>query len=142
MTGWEKVGALTALYVVGMLWANWAMLRNVRGAVAERATWTVADFDAVFADCAPEIPPIVRELLLPWYGDGVVPQPDDTLRRFLKMTRDDVDDVVVAAMERLPIAPSTLPELRDVSELTRFVDAQWQNARARPMSTKDGAGRL
>lgn len=126
MTGWEKVGALTALYVVGMAWANWVMVRRVRGAVASRADWSAADFDAVFADLDPRVAPAVREVLEPWYGPGVIPRPEDTLARFLKMDRGDVEDAIRAAEHRLfDAAPSDesaiTPALADVADLTRFI---------------------
>ncbi len=125
MTGWEKVGALTALYAVGMLYANYAMLRRVKGAVAARAAWTVDDFDAVFAKADPRVAPAVRAILVPWYGEGVTPRPEDTLKRFLKMDRGDVDDAVAAARTRLglPAAVEPTPDLPDVAALVRYVDA-------------------
>lgn len=124
MTGWEKVGALTALYAVGMLYANYAMLRRVKGAVAVRAAWTAAAFDAVFVDADPRVAPAVREVLAPWYGEGVVPRPEDTLKRFLKMDRDDVDDTVTAAREQLGLAAVVVPtpDLPDVAALVWYVD--------------------
>ncbi|MEH3048338.1 hypothetical protein [Sphingomonas adhaesiva] len=123
MTGWEKVGALTALYAVGMLYANYAMLRRVKGAVAARAAWTAADFDAVFAACDPRVAPAVRDVLAPWYGEGVVPRPEDTLKRFLKMDRGDVDDTVAATRARLGLAAAVepTPDLPDVAALVRYV---------------------
>ncbi len=130
MTGWQKVTALTALYVIGLLWVNWAMLRRVRGAVAARAAWTAADFDAVFADADPRVAPVAREVLEPWYGPGVVPRPEDTLRRFLKMHPDDVEDVVAAAWARLDLpvpsrrAPEQVPALDDVAALVRYLDGR------------------
>ncbi|KTT70549.1 hypothetical protein [Sphingomonas endophytica] len=125
MTGWQKVAALTALYVVGMLWVNWTMVRRVRGAVAERAAWTIGDFDAAFTDADPRIAPAVRDALAPWYGEGVVPRPEDTLRRFLKMDRGEIDDLVAAAAARLgqPIAGPTVPDLPDVAAVVRHLDA-------------------
>ncbi|MEH3099081.1 hypothetical protein [Sphingomonas adhaesiva] len=124
MTGWEKVGALTALYAVGMLYANHAMLRRVKGAVAVRAAWTAADFDAVFDDTDPRVAPAVRAVLAPWYGEGVVPRPEDTLKRFLKMDRGDVDDMVAALRTRLelPEEVAPTPDLPDVAALVRYVD--------------------
>ncbi|PCG07743.1 hypothetical protein COA17_16855 [Sphingomonas ginsenosidimutans] len=125
MTGWEKVGALTALYAVGMLWANYAMLRRVKGAVAERAAWTAADFDAVFAGADPRVAPAVRAALAPWYGEGVVPQPEDTLKRFLKMARGDVEDVANAAAAALALPDDSLvPDLPDVAALVRYLDGR------------------
>ncbi|PCG14294.1 MULTISPECIES: hypothetical protein [Sphingomonas] len=127
MTGWEKVGALTALYAVGMLWANYAMLRRVKGAVAERAAWTAADFDAVFAgaDADPRVAPAVRAALALWYGEGVVPQPEDTLKRFLKMARGDVEDVANAAAAALSLpADPLVPDLPDVAALVRYLDGR------------------
>jgi hypothetical protein len=127
MTGWQKVAALTALYVVALLWVNWTMLRRVKGAVAARAAWTAADFDAVFSDCDGRIAPVVRAVLEPWYGPGVVPRPEDTLRGFLKMDAGDVEDVVAAASARLglleeqPLPMS--PDVPDVAALARHVDA-------------------
>lgn len=126
MTGWQKVAALTALYVVALLWVNWAMLRRVKGAVAARAAWTAADFDAAFADCDPQVAPAVRAVLEPWYGPGVVPRPEDTLRRFLKMDAYDVEDAVAAAQAQLgrPDTPHLPPDLPDVAALVRHLDAQ------------------
>jgi len=123
VTGWQKVAALTALYVVGMLWANWTMVRRVRGAVAARAAWTAAEFDAVFADLDPRIAPAVRAALVPWYGEGVVPRPEDTLRRFLKMDRGDVDDLVADAAARLdrPAPGVARPDLPDVAAVVRYL---------------------
>lgn len=125
MTGWEKVAALTTLYAVGMLYANYAMVRRVKGAVAVRAAWTADDFDAVFADADPRVAPVVRDVLAPWYGEGVVPRPEDTLRRFLKMDRGDVDDLVAAARVRLglPVEVVPTPDLPDVAALVRYVDS-------------------
>jgi hypothetical protein len=125
MTGWEKVAALTTLYAVGMLYANYAMVRRVKGAVAVRAAWTADDFDAVFADADPRIAPVVRDVLAPWYGEGVVPRPEDTLRRFLKMDRGDVDDLVAAARVRLGLPAKVVPtpDLPDVAALVRYVDS-------------------
>ncbi len=125
MTGWQKVAALTALYVVGMLWVNWTMVRRVRGAVAERATWTAADFDAVFADVDPRVPPAVRAALAPWYGEGVVPRPEDTLKRFLKLDRGEIDDLVADAAVRAGLPPPgvALPDLPDAAAVVRYLDA-------------------
>lgn len=124
--GWLKVIALTALYAVAMLWANWKMIGSVRGAVAARAAWSAADFDAVFADCDPRVAPAVRAVLEPWYGAGVVPRPEDTLKRFLKMDTGDVDDVVAAARERLGVTGGALlvPGLPDVGALVRYLDGE------------------
>ncbi|WP_375249990.1 hypothetical protein [Sphingomonas sp.] len=129
MTGWQKVAALAGLYVVAMLYANYAMLRRVRGAVAERAAWTVEDFDAIFANVDPRVAPVVRSVLVPWYGPGVVPRPEDTLRRFLKMDRGDVDDTLAAAEDalQLPHAVAT-PDLPDVAALTRYLAARLEEA--------------
>ena len=128
MTGWQKVAALTALYVVGLLWVNWNMVRRVRGAQAARAAWTAAEFDAVFADCAPAIAPAVREAVAPLYGEGVVPRPEDTLKRFLKLDNGEIEDLAAAIVRRLDpsIAPDTrvIPALPDIAALTRYVDAQ------------------
>jgi len=128
VTGWQKVAALTALYVVGMLWANWMMVRRVRGAQAARAAWTAADFDAVFTDCAPTVAPAVREALSPLYGEGVVPRPEDTLKRFLKLDNGEIEDLATGIVRRLDpaAAPDTrvIPALPDVAALTRYVDAQ------------------
>lgn len=124
MTGWQKVAALTALYVVGMLWVNWTMVRRVRGAVAERAAWTAADFDAVFADADPRVAPAVRTALAQWYGEGVVPHPEDTFKRFLKMDRSEIDDLVADGAARLDLPPPgpALPDLPDVAALVRYLD--------------------
>lgn len=124
MTGWEKVGALTALYVVGMMWVNWTMIRAVRGKLAARAAWTTEEFDAIFADCDAGAPEAARVALAPWYGPGVVPKPEDTLRRFLKMDHGDVEDAVAAATEhlRLPTPEKLLPDLPDVAALVRYLD--------------------
>jgi hypothetical protein len=128
VTGWQKVAALTALYVVGMLWANWMMVRRVRGAQAARAAWTTAYFDAVFTDCAPTIAPAVRKALSPLYGEGVVPRPEDTLKRFLKLDNGEIEDLAAGIVRRLDptAAPDTrvIPALPDVAALTRYVDAQ------------------
>lgn len=123
MTGWQKVAVLAALYVVGMLWVNWTMVRRMRGAVAARAAWTAADFDAVFADLGPRIAPAVRAAIAPWYGDGVVPRPEDTLKRFLKMDRGAVDDLVADAASRLDLAPPgpARPDLPDVAAVVRYI---------------------
>ena len=123
MTGWQKVAALTAFYVIGMLWVNWTMVRRVRGAVAARAAWTGADFDAVFADLDPRLAPAVRAALAPWYGEGVVPRPEDTLRRFLKMDRGEVDDLVADAAARAGLPPPgpALPDLPDVAAVVRYL---------------------
>ena len=133
MTGWQKVAALTAFYVVGMLWVNWTMVRRVRGAVAARAAWTAADFDAVFPDLDPHVPAAVRAALMPWYGEGVVPRPEDTMRRFLKMDRGDVDDLVADAAMRLDLPPPgpALPDLPDVAAVVRYL-ASVDPAPARP----------
>lgn len=124
MTGWEKVGALTALYVIGMLWVNWTMVRRARVAIAARVAWTAADFDAAFDDVDPRVPPAIRSALSDWYGAGVVPQPEDMLRRFLKMDNGDVDDVVGAACARLAVTPPAVlvADLPDVAALVRYVD--------------------
>lgn len=124
MTGWQKVGALTALYVIGLLWVNWTLVRRARGAIAARIAWTAADFDAVFADADPRVAPAVRATLAEWYGEGVVPQPEDTLRRFLKMDSGDIEDAIGATCARLSIAaPSVvIPDLPDVAALVRHVN--------------------
>ncbi|WP_375270741.1 hypothetical protein [Sphingomonas sp.] len=128
MTGWQKVAALTALYVVALLWANWAMVRRVRGAQAARAAWTAPEFDAVFAGCDPRVAPAVREALAPLYGEGVVPRPEDTLKRFLHLDNGEIEDLAAGIVARLcPVAaPDTrvVPALPDVAALTRYVDAQ------------------
>jgi hypothetical protein len=125
VTGWQKVAALTALYVVGMLWVNWTMVRRVRGAVAERAAWTAADFDAVFANADARVAPAVRAALAPWYGEGVVPRPEDTLKRFLKLDRGEIDDLVADAAARLDLPPpgAALPDLPDVAAVVRFLSS-------------------
>ncbi|VXC92556.1 hypothetical protein [Sphingomonas sp. 8AM] len=125
MTGWQKVAALTAFYVIGMLWVNWTMVRRVRGAVAGRAAWTATDFDAVFADLDPRLAPAVRAAIAPWYGDGVVPRPEDTLKRFLKMDRGEVDDLVADAAARagLPSPGPALPDLPDVAAVVRYLSS-------------------
>ncbi|MEH3105039.1 MAG: hypothetical protein PGN12_14205 [Sphingomonas phyllosphaerae] len=125
MTGWQKVAALTAFYVIGMLWVNWTMVRRVRGAVAARAAWTAANFDAVFADLDPRLAPAVRAALAPWYGEGVVPRPEDTLRRFLKMDRGEVDDLVADAAVRVGLPPPgpALPDLPDVAAVVRYLSS-------------------
>ncbi|WP_219749457.1 hypothetical protein [Sphingomonas citri] len=133
MTGWEKVGALTALYVIGMLWANWLMVRRVRGAVAARAAWTAADFDGCFTELDPRVAPAVREALVPYYGAGVVPRPEDTLRRFLKLDRAEVEDVALDAGARLGLSTAVerdallVADLPDVAALVRYL-----GERARP----------
>lgn len=127
MTGWEKVGALTALYVIGALWANWLMVRRVRGAVAARAAWTVADFDACFPELDPRVAPAVRAALVPFYGAGVVPRPEDTLRRFLKLDRGEVEDVALDAAARLGLSAAAereallVADLPDVAALVRYL---------------------
>ncbi|MFK3889793.1 hypothetical protein [Sphingomonas sp. NPDC079357] len=125
MTGWQKVAALTAFYVIGMLWVNWTMVRRVRGAVAARAAWTADDFDAVFADLDAHLAPAVRAAIAPWYGEGVVPRPEDTLRRFLKMDRSEVDDLVTDAAARagLPRPGPALPDLPDVAAVVRHLSS-------------------
>jgi hypothetical protein len=127
MTGWQKVAALTALYVVGLLWVNWNMVRRVRGAQAARAAWTADAFDAVFAGCDPRIAPAVRDALAPLYGEGVVPRPEDTLGRFLKLDNGEIEDLAGAIVQRLdPTAlhdARVIPALPDVAALTRYVDA-------------------
>ncbi|WP_294351966.1 hypothetical protein [uncultured Sphingomonas sp.] len=127
MTGWQKVAALTALYVVGLLWVNWTMVRRVRHAQAVRAAWTAEEFDAVFADCAPAVAPAVRAAVAPLYGEGVVPRPEDTLKRFLKLDSGEIEDLANAVVRELaPDAPETrvIPALPDVAALTRYVDAR------------------
>lgn len=127
MTGWEKVGALTALYVIGALWANWLMVRRVRGAVAVRAAWTAADFDACFAELDPRVALAVRDALAPFYGEGVVPRPEDTLRRFLKLDRGEVEDVALDAGARLGLSAAAereallVADLPDVAALVRYL---------------------
>ncbi len=125
MTGWQKVAALTAFYVIGMLWVNWTMVRRVRGAVAARAAWTAEDFDAVFADLDPRLAPAVRAAIAPWYGEGVVPRPEDTLKRFLKMDRGEVDDLVTNAAARADLPPPgpALPDLPDVAAVVRYLSS-------------------
>ncbi|MBW6525436.1 hypothetical protein KZ813_01145 [Sphingomonas sp. RHCKR7] len=130
MTGWEKVGALTALYAIGLLWANWLMVRRVRGAVAARAAWTAADFDDCFAELDPRVAPSVRAALAPHYGPGVVPRPEDTLRRFLKLDRGEVEDVALDAAARLGLALEAerkallVADLPDVAALVRYLGAR------------------
>lgn len=127
MTGWEKVSALTALYVIGALWANWLMVRRVRGAVAARAAWTAADFDAWFPELDPRVAPAVRGALVPYYGAGVVPRPEDTLRGFLKLDRGGVEDVALDAAARLGLSRAVereallVADLRDVAALVRYL---------------------
>lgn len=128
MTGWQKVAALTALYVVGLLWVNWNMVRRVRHARAARAAWTAEAFDAVFADCDPRVAPAVRAGVAPLYGDGVVPRPEDTLKRFLKLDNGEIEDLVTEVLRLLDpaITPDlrVIPSLPDVAALTRYVDAR------------------
>jgi len=127
VTGWEKVGALTALYVIGALWANWLMVRRVRGAVAARAVWTAADFDACFPELDPRVAPAVRDALAPLYGVGVEPRPEDTLRRFLKLDRGEVEDVALDAAARLGLFREVereallVADLPDVAALVRYL---------------------
>lgn len=128
MTGWQKVAALTALYVVGLLWVNWTMVRRVRHAQAARAAWTAAEFDAVFADCDRRVAPAVRAAVAPLYGDGVVPRPEDTLKRFLKLDNGEIEDLALGVVEQfIPETPPdarVIPLLSDVAALVRYVDAQ------------------
>ena len=125
MTGWQKVAALTALYVVGMLWVNWTMVRRVRGAVAARAAWSADDFDTAFADVDSHVPAAVRAAIAPWYGEGVVPRPEDTLKRFLKMDRGEIDDLLADAAMRLDLTLDgvALPDLPDVAAVVRCLSS-------------------
>ncbi|WP_019515117.1 hypothetical protein [Sphingomonas sp. Mn802worker] len=128
MTGWQKVAALTTLYVVGLLWVNWTMVRRVRHARAVRAAWTAEDFDAVFTDCDPRVAPAVRAAVAPFYGEGVVPRPEDTLKRFLKLDSGEIEDLATEVVRRLDpgaiAGGRVVPALPDVAALVRYADAQ------------------
>jgi hypothetical protein len=109
--------------VIGMMWANVAMLRSVRSAQAKRAEWTIEEFDAVFAEADPRVAPAVRAALVPLYGEGVVPRPEDTLKRFLKLDRGEIDDLVADAAARLGLTDTApVPDLPDVAALVRHLD--------------------
>ncbi len=142
MTGWEKVGALTALYVIGILWANWLMVRRVRGAVAARAAWTEADFDVCFPEIDRRVAPAVRAALAPLYGTGVVPRPEDTLRGFLKLDRGEVEEVVLDAAGRLglPVAAEReallVTDLPDVAAMLRYLGGRVARVRRAPVEDR------
>ena len=129
MTGGQKAAAIIALAVVALAWFNWRMWRQFRAAKAYRAGWSEADFDAMLVDSgvSPAVAALTRELVAPYYGQGVVPHPDDDFARFLMIDDEEVADLVEAAWERLGLAmptathPVELPPMKDVRDLTVYL---------------------
>ncbi len=131
MTGGQKAAAIIALAVVALAWFNWRMWRQFRAAKAYRAGWGAADFDAMVADngVSPNIAALTRELVTPYYGQGVVPHPDDDFARFLMIHVEEVADLVEAAWQRLGLAMATradpvrLPPIKDVRDLAVYLQS-------------------
>lgn len=131
MTGGQKAAAIIALAVVALAWFNWRMWRQFRAAKAYRAGWSEADFDAMVADngVSPAVAALTRELVAPYYGQGVVPHPDDDFARFLMIEDEEVADLVEAGWERLglvmptPADPVELPPMKDVRDLAAYLQS-------------------
>lgn len=125
--GWIKVAVLTALFVVVLVALNLALWRRLTQARAFRAGWDAAAFDASLGDVDPRIPPLLRELLASRYGANLVPHPDDGLAGFLRLAPEEVRELVARATQVLvpgAAAPGSVPKLRDVGALARYLDAQ------------------
>lgn len=131
MTGPQKAAAIIALAVIAVGWFNWRMWRRLTLAKAERAGWTVADFDTMLTDAgiATRVAALTRELVAPYYGEGVVPHPDDDFARFLAVDDEEIAMLVEQAWERLDIAlptpadPAELPPIRDVRDLAHYLQS-------------------
>lgn len=131
MTGPQKAVAIIALAVVAVGWFNWRMWRRFRAAKAYRAGWNAADFDAMVAEngVSPPVATLARDLVAPYYGQGVVPHPDDDFARFLMIDDEEVADLVESGWERLGLAPPTLaapvelPPIKDVRDLAIYLQS-------------------
>lgn len=131
MTGGQKAAAIIALAVIALGWFNWRMWRQFRAAKAYRAGWSDTDFDAMVAEngVSPIISALTRELVAPYYGQGVVPHPDDDFARFLMIDDEEVADLVEAAWERLGLTaptaadPVDLPPMQDVRDLAVYLQS-------------------
>lgn len=131
MTGPQKAVAIIALAVIAVGWFNWRMWRRFTLAKAERAGWTIGDFDAMLAGAgvSPAIATLTRQLVEPLYGAGIVPHPDDDFARFLAIDDEEVADMVGQAWERLgldlpaPADPIELPPMRDVRDLALYLES-------------------
>lgn len=131
MTGGQKAAAIIALAVIALAWFNWRMWRQFSAAKAHRAGWSTADFDTMVAEngVTPAIAALTRELVSPYYGQGVLPHPDDDFARFLMIDDEEVADLVEAAWERLGLAmptradPVELPPMKDVRDLAVYLQS-------------------
>jgi len=131
MTGGQKAAAIITLAVVALAWFNWRMWRQFRAAKAYRAGWSAADFDAMVADngVSPAVAALTRELVAPYYGQGVVPHPDDDFARFLLIDDEEIADLVETAWDRLglkmptPADPVELPPMKDVRDLAVYLQS-------------------
>lgn len=140
MSGPQKAAAIIALAVVALAWFNWRMWRQFRAAKAYRAGWSEADFDAMVADngVSPVVAALTRELVAPYYGQGVVPHPDDDFARFLMIDDEEVADLVEAAWGRLELVmpttadPVELPPMHDVRDLAVYLQSVAASPNGRP----------
>ena len=130
MSGGAKAAVIIALMVVAVAAFNLSLWRRMRSAVQARAEWTADDFDAALAmrGVSGEVAALVRELVAPLYGEGVVPHPDDDFRRFLQIDPAEVEDMVAQAWPRLglpdptPAAPEQVPVLALVADLAEYLE--------------------
>jgi hypothetical protein len=140
MTGAQKAAAIIALAVVALALFNWRMWRQFRAAKAYRAGWSAADFDAMVADdgVSPPVAALTRELVAPYYGQGVVPHPDDDFARFLMIDDEEIADLVEVAWERwglpmpTPTDPVQLPPMQDVRDLAVYFQSVAASPNERP----------
>ena len=121
-----------ALVVVATVLLNVSLYRRMKARLAEMPAWTDERFDAALAErgVAPEIAPVLRDVLRPHYGAGVAPHPDDNFAKFLQLDEDEVLDMVEEAFValRLPLpdrgAMVEVPVLKTVADMAQYLDEE------------------
>lgn len=128
MTGPQKAIAIIALAVVAVGWFNWRMWRRFKLAQAERAGWTVEEFDAMLADAgvSASVAAATRELVASYYGKGVAPHPDDDFGGFLGADETEVADVAATGCEEMGFnrpESDAVPPIKDVRDLAVYLQS-------------------
>ncbi len=128
MTGLQKAVAIIVLAVIAVGWFNWRMWRRFRLASAQRAGWTVADFDAMLvgAGVSPLVAEKVRDLIQSFYGKGVAPHPDDDFRAFLAVDETEIADIAATGCEELGFErpeADAIPPLHDLRDLALYLQS-------------------
>jgi len=121
-----------ALVVVATVAFNISLYRRMRAHLANMPAWTGERFDDALAErgVAPQIAPVLRDVLRPHYGAGVAPHPDDSFAKFLQLDEDEVLDMVEEAFValRLPLpakgAMVEVPVLRTVADVADYLGEQ------------------